>query len=720
MKKGLIGLLLLISMVGCFSNNNESDKDKVIEKKQTIEKVGYNFYNVKDKTESDLINETHYGTVIVRAKKELTEDYLKNMNVEVSKKFEMNGKLYYFLKTNDSEKTTIEKLNNSKLIDYAEPDIRMEIPEDKLNEAINRAPKRASEVVDEKELNDKLVDQEYSLKNTEWYKAYKEFGFGDYTPYVAVIDSGINMPHKEFDGVFYKGYTNFKKNKENEYEFTNGKILSMIEDFDFEGKELNWDHNHEEGHGTHVSGTIAARGDNGIGVAGVCWQVKLIMYKVFADNPDDTKVDGSGSTTAVYGSLKHLADWKKDNGIDYTIPVNMSLGGSYASNFALDTISYALKNNIVVIAASGNDGAFQEANYPSSYAGVITIGASDGNDKKVSFSNSSRNLSVVAPGKMILSVGNADEGVNYYRYMSGTSMATPFVTGLAGYVLTFNPYLTPAELKEVIEQNADDIYPEIYGKGYDVDTGYGRVNVYKTIKAVINNDITPVYSEHSLKITLQNIHPYFASKGLPNPVIPNNGVYLYTKEGKFVATGQTNDDGVISFNMLKPGEYRAVSTIQGELVAKDITFDGTKDLAEQLDISKLIWYIQTLKNESGNCEKTDTIISILDSTGTELKTYDQNTLDTLAYEFPKAGTYYIKISKYENAVGEYALKISTNPEKKDAVVSGAAIMVSGDDNYEDNDDIANATSVEVEKVYNLYLDDDDYFKLDITADQAKN
>lgn len=205
---------------------------------------------------------------------------------------------------------------------------------------------------------------------------------------------------------------------------------------------LNWD---KGAHGTHCSGTIAARGNNNIGIAGVAWKnTKLISYQSL-----NAGLNGQfgGDTWSVYGALLDLTNIVtvlRDpvylrtpaqnavlpsylRGKDFqitqkTVPVNMSLGGSYGSEFAFAVLTNAVKHNILPVIAMGNEGRYTAA-YPAAFPGVLAVGATNGKDKKIHFSNSGAWISVSAPGDGIKSCGIY--GDDSYETMSGTSMATP-------------------------------------------------------------------------------------------------------------------------------------------------------------------------------------------------------------------------------------------------------------------------------------------------------
>jgi len=179
------------------------------------------------------------------------------------------------------------------------------------------------------------------------------------------------------------------------------------------------------GHGTDVAGSAAASTGNGIGVAGTCPNCTLMNVKVLGDN-------GSGSWSGIASGIV----WAADNGAQV---ISMSLGGGSGSNTVKSAIDYAVNKGVVVVAAAGNSNT-SAPSYPAYYANVIAVGATDNNDNKASFSNYGSWVDVAAPGVAILSTAPDHtnriwgSGVKYGA-ISGTSMSTPHVAGVAGLVL---------------------------------------------------------------------------------------------------------------------------------------------------------------------------------------------------------------------------------------------------------------------------------------------
>ena len=213
------------------------------------------------------------------------------------------------------------------------------------------------------------------------------------------------------------------------------------------------------GHGTHVAGTIGAAANNARGVTGVAFNTTFSICKALTDA-------GSGSTSAVASCIRYL----KDKGARM---ISMSLGGgsSTALRQAVQ-FAWANGNGALLVAAAGNDGNAR-LNYPAAYAEVVSVAATDANDARASFSNANADIEVAAPGVDIVSTWfrtNSD-----YNTISGTSMATPHVAGVAALIAQRFPAATAAALRTKLGAATDDLG----AAGRDPQYGFGRVNAQK-------------------------------------------------------------------------------------------------------------------------------------------------------------------------------------------------------------------------------------------------
>jgi thermitase len=212
-------------------------------------------------------------------------------------------------------------------------------------------------------------------------------------------------------------------------------------------------------HGTHVAGTIAARANNGVGVAGVAFNSTLSICQAL-------NAIGSGTTAGVANCITYLAG----KGVKV---ISMSLGGG-ASTTLQTAVRNAWKNGAgtLLVAAAGNDGN-ATLNYPAAYAEVVSVAATDSNDARASFSNANADVEIAAAGVGVLST---KRGGGYVAF-SGTSMATPHVAGVAALIAGKNPTFTAAQIRSKLDAAVDDLG----APGRDPSYGFGRVNLLKAV-----------------------------------------------------------------------------------------------------------------------------------------------------------------------------------------------------------------------------------------------
>ena len=197
----------------------------------------------------------------------------------------------------------------------------------------------------------------------------------------------------------------------------------------------------DNGHGTHVAGTVAEVEGNGLAESGVAPEASILPVKVLA-------ADGTGSDVDVAAGIV----WAADHGARI---VNLSLGGSEASTVLADAVAYARGKDVLVVAAAGNDGG--TVGVPARLAGVLAVGAVDAALVRAPFSAGGRALDLVAPGVGILQQTLDGAGGYADRSFSGTSMATPHVAGVAALALAAGRATTALGLSRLLTRTARDL-----------------------------------------------------------------------------------------------------------------------------------------------------------------------------------------------------------------------------------------------------------------------
>ena len=284
---------------------------------------------------------------------------------------------------------------------------------------------------------------------------------------VGVIDTGIDYTHPDLAA---NVWTNPGEVAGNGIDDDGNGYVDDIHGYDFANDDA--DPMDDHGHGTHVAGTIAAVGNNGLGVVGVNWNAKVAALK-FMD------ASGSGYTSDAVRAL----DYAVSKGIRIT---NNSWGGGGDSSSLRAAIQRAEAAGSIFVAAAGNDASNNDttASYPSNYSfsNVVAVAATDRNDRLASFSNyGSTTVDLAAPGVSILSTVPSGGYATY----SGTSMATPHVAGALALVWDRNPTWT---YQQVIAQVLNSVDPVANLAGI-VATG-GRLNVARALGAAAPGDTT--------------------------------------------------------------------------------------------------------------------------------------------------------------------------------------------------------------------------------------
>lgn len=305
-------------------------------------------------------------------------------------------------------------------VEYAEPDYRV---------SVDLTPSNPD------------LDQQWGIKAIDAEQAWN-YTIGSPNVIVAVVDTGVDLDHPELRGELLPGKS-----------FVPGTSSPMD----------------DNGHGTHVAGIIAAA-MNGPGTVGVAPGVRILPVKVLDSS-------GQGDTSTIVAGLLYAADAGAKI-------INLSLGGAGGGKALQDAIAYVQAKGCLVVAAMGNDGQNIE-DFPAAYPGVLAVGATSQDGTIASFSNYGNWISVSAPGDGIFStmpdynvtLSSEGGGGLGYGYLSGTSMATPFVSGVAALVASAFPGQSAQWIKQRVEDSATPMTPT----GFDEFFGHGQVDAYRAI-----------------------------------------------------------------------------------------------------------------------------------------------------------------------------------------------------------------------------------------------
>lgn len=280
--------------------------------------------------------------------------------------------------------------------------------------------------------NDSVIDQQWGLRNIQAFDAWDITTGGPLV--IAVLDTGVDQEHPDL----------------------NDKVLSGFNAFS--GGD---DANDDNGHGTAVSGLIAANTDNDEGIAGICWGCMILPVKVLNSW-------GGGDDASVATGIH----WAVDHGARI---INMSLGGSDESQTLREAVDYAASKGVLLIAASGNEHEDGNAtSYPAAYDNVVAVGATGNSDVITGFSNTGPYIDLSAPGVGLWTT--LPDGS--YGPPNGTSFSSPYVAGAAGLIFTLRPDLPAQDIACILEAGADDKGTA----GRDDEYGWGRLNVLRSLQ----------------------------------------------------------------------------------------------------------------------------------------------------------------------------------------------------------------------------------------------
>jgi thermitase len=359
--------------------------------------------------------------------------------------------------------------------------------------------------------NDPLYPQQWGLIQTAATIAWNNESLRSLTKAakIAVLDTGVDPEHPDLKDKLITGFNSFN----NSTITTDG-----------------------HGHGTHVAGIAAAITNNATGVAGVSYNAVDIVPVQVLD------AQGSGSNLSVAKGILYAANHEAH-------VISMSLGGSAYSQVIQDAINIAWENNCVIIAAAGNNSS-QAPIYPAGNNYVLAVSATTRSDTLASFSNYGADVGAGAPGESILSTlptyTTALTRLGYsknYDKLSGTSMSTPFVSGLAAMLAALNPGISNMEIVQTMQRSADGGT----SKKWNPLFGYGRINVSKAVEKTFVNGKGGFYGQvvnnklpvSNARVKVGNVSYRTKSNGMFRIANLKPGTYPIYVNKRMVSTGES-------------------------------------------------------------------------------------------------------------------------------------------------------------------------------------
>lgn len=410
---------------------------------------------------------------------------------------------------------------------------------------------------------------------------------------IAIIDSGIDLTHEDLSPNLWVNPGEIAGNGQDD---DNNGFVDDVQGWNFvNGNNDVMDMN---GHGSLVAGIAAARTNNSLGIAGMCGNCRIMPVKI-------TQTSGIANYSDVAAGINYAAD----KGAKV---INLSVGGYANSITVRNAVNNALSQGIVVVGGAGND-SISDPFYPAAYEGIIAVAGTDESDVRVTTSNYGSWVDVSAPGQNILSTTLGD-----YSSDSGTSYATPFVSGAAGLLLSLHPEWTPAMVRSQFMHTTDGI--DSLNPGFEGMLGAGRLNaalatqpanpmlIYKTYTGNGLAELRPDFgSTVSLAVTLYN--DWADAAGVTGTLSStDSAVTITTSEAEFgtILAGASQANLLpFSFNIAAGAGYNHAMPFTLALSANDGSYTTTVNF--------------TITTRSSEQPVSGTIVA--DTTWTNDKTY---------------------------------------------------------------------------------------------------
>jgi subtilisin family serine protease len=333
--------------------------------------------------------------------------------------------------------------------------------------------------------NDPYYSQQWAHQNMQSEQAW-DIEKGNSNVVIAIIDSGVDWNHPDLAANIW---SNSGEIAGNGIDDDGNGYIDDIRGWDFvdttnpyctdiDCTDRDNDPMDNDGHGTHCAGIAGAVTDNGVGVAGMAWDCKIMALRSGYATEFGSVNDIDAIAKAIYYAANNSAN-----------VISMSFGGSFLSKLERDAMNYAYDEGVILVGGAGNSNT-NKRHYPAASDNVIAVSATDSSETKVGFSNYGSWVDVAAPGLDIKSTYFDDT----YITTDGTSMSCPYVAGLVGLILSNNPGFTQEEVKSILHSTTDPVTSSEY-------IGIGRINAYKAIQV----DSIPIANLNS---SLDDINVY--------------------------------------------------------------------------------------------------------------------------------------------------------------------------------------------------------------------
>ncbi len=316
--------------------------------------------------------------------------------------------------------------------------------------------------------NDYNATNQWFLNKINATAAWNYFSTGS-TVVVAIVDNAVQRNHTDLNS---NKWMNPGEIASNNIDDDGNGYVDDINGYDVADNDNNPDPpNTSFDHGTHCAGSASAVTNNGTGISGIGWSVKIMAVKATGDASSPTSV------TAGYTGVSYAAA----SGADI---ISLSWGGTSSSQTAQNVITNAWNSGAVVVAAAGNSST-NALHYPSAYTNCVAVASTSSSDAKSSFSNYGTWVDVSAPGSNIYST----VPTNGYASMSGTSMACPLTAGLLGLMKSLNPTISNTALLNCLYTGCDNINAQ--NPSYIGQLGAGRINANNSMSCIAGSLSNP-------------------------------------------------------------------------------------------------------------------------------------------------------------------------------------------------------------------------------------